>query len=61
MIATVEFCLLGPLLTICAMMLKINPANAKGMFTQFVHPKQGMKPTTIPITARMPTPSSVLA
>jgi hypothetical protein len=54
MIATTEFCRFGPLVTICAIMLKINPANANGMFTQFVHPKHGMKPTAIPISARIP-------
>ena len=54
MIATREFCRFGPLVRICAMMLKINPAKAKGMFTQFVHPKQGMNPTIIPINASMP-------
>ena len=36
------------------MILIINPMIAKGMFTQFKDPKQGIKPTTIPTIERIP-------
>jgi hypothetical protein len=34
--------------------LENSKASHQAMFTQFVHPKHGMKPTTIPISARIP-------